>query len=124
MFPTRLTLQVKRYAAGAENARGNAAVGYADPVDWSVHSVLPGAGVSATRAGRAGEEPLQPNRDLSLIDYTVLAPDDDNVPTERDLVVYGGDDYEVDGRPDRWGDANPWGGPLAPAVVRLRRSEG
>lgn len=125
MFPTTLVLGVKRLTPGAKNSRGNKAIVYADPVDWPVHSIVPGAGDSATRGTKTGQEPLHPNRDLSLIEYTILAPDDDQVPTEHDLVVYDGTEYEVDGRPDSWSPATPWGGAeWAPAVVRLRRVEG
>lgn len=122
MFTASYTLGLKRYSAGAKDARGNAVPTFADPVDWRVFSIVPGSGDSVSRGGGAGLEPPEPHRDLSVIEYFVTAPDDENVPTERDVVVYDGQDYQVAGRPDHWNTASPWG--WAPVVVRLRRTEG
>lgn len=116
MFETPFVLQVKRYEAEvSKDSHGNAVSGYADPVDWPVHSIVPGAMV----------EPGDANRDLSLIAYTVLAPVDELLPGERDLVVLDGVDYPVNGHPGDFSRAAPWApDTLATATVELQRVEG
>jgi hypothetical protein len=115
-FPTPYLLHVKRYDPdGTKDRRGNAVPGYDPAVAWEVHSITPGA----------MEEPGETNRDLSVIAYTVLAPADGLVPGERDLVVYDGLDYQINGRPADWSQAAPWSSTLnAPIAVELKRFEG
>lgn len=107
------TLQVKRRQKGAPDAHGNPVITYAAAADWGVHGYAPGA----------SEAPPDPNRDLSLILWTVYAPANDEVPNEFDLVTLGGVDYEVAARPADW-THGPWPHPTAGVVVELKRAEG
>lgn len=110
---TTTTLHVKRFAAGAVGAHGNAAAGHGDPVEWDVYGLAPGA----------SQEPTQSNRDLSEIEWTVFAPNNDELPTEKDLVVVDEVEYAVEGRPADW-TRGPFGGGVAGVVIELRRAEG
>lgn len=107
------TLKVKRRQVGAKDPHGNPVVTYADGIDWPVHGYSPGANV----------EPGQPNRDLSLILWTVYAPAGGNAPSELDLVTLEGTDYAVEGRPADW-TKGPWQHPTAGIVVELKKAEG
>lgn len=113
MLPITATLGVKRRIEGATDAHGNPVVSYAEPTDWRIHGLQPGANA----------EPGQPNRDLSEIVWTVYAPANDEAPGEYDLVVVDGEDFEVEGRPSDW-TRGPWPNPVAGLVVELRRAEG
>lgn len=113
MLPTPHTLQVRRRVVGAKDGHGKKVVTYADPVDWLVHGYAPGANVN----------PNNPNRDLSLILWTVYAPTNDSLPGELDRVVLNGDEYSVEGRPADWSNG-PWVHPTAGATVELKRAEG
>lgn len=112
-LPTPYTLGVKRRQAGATDAHGNPVVTYAAPTDWHVHGYAPGANV----------DPANPNRDLSLILWTVYAPASDEAPGELDKVVLDGVEYAVEGRPADW-TKGPWPHPTAGIVVELKRAEG
>ena len=98
---------------GEKDAHGNPRVTYADSTPWPVHGLAPGANVE-------GE---QPNRDLSVVEWTVYAPASDEAPGELDLVVVDGEEFEVEGRPSDW-TRGPWGHPTAGLVVLLRRPTG
>lgn len=112
-LPTPHTLGVKRRVVGSADAHGKKAITYATAVDWPVHAYAPGAST----------EPAAPNRDLSLILWTVYAPADGLVPTELDRVVLEGVEYAVEGRPADWTNG-PWAHPTAGTVVELKRAEG
>lgn len=112
MFPTPHVLQVKGYQTGAQDAHGNAAVTYAAPRDWAVHSIEP-------LLHRAEREV----RRSPMLDYLILAPADDQLPGEHDIVVLDGVDYAVNGRPRYWSEAGPWSFPDAPAQVEIKRME-
>ncbi|MFT4081185.1 MAG: hypothetical protein QM638_01235 [Nocardioides sp.] len=107
------TLQVKRRQIGALDAHNNPVVTYADPVDWEVWDIAPGASA----------EPWRTNRDLSLILWTIYAPNDDSLPGELDRVVLDDVDYDVEGRAGDW-TRGRWYQPTAGAVVELKRAEG
>lgn len=112
-LPTPHTLQVKRRKLGTKDSHGKKTVTYGSAIDWPVSGIAPGANI----------EPGAPNRDLSLILWTVYAPVDENQPTELDRVVLGGVEYDVAGRPADW-TSGPWGHPTAGVVVELKRAEG
>jgi hypothetical protein len=108
------TLQVKRrLASTAKNAHGVPIYTYAEPVDWPVYSLAPGAQPENT----AG------NRDLTVVAWTVYAPPSANAPTELDLVVVDGKDFPVLGRPADW-SRSPVPHPTAGDVVELKRTDG
>lgn len=106
------TLRVRRLVTGAKDRHGNATETYADPIDWPVHGLAPGA-----RSESGG------GRDLSVIAWTVFAPVGGNAPTERDVVLVDGVEYPVVGRPEDWSQGPFDGGPGG-LIVELRRAEG
>ena len=106
------TLSVKPYAPTTD-ARGDVVDAWGSARDWVVRGVAPG-GI---------EEPFRPNRDLSLVAWTVYANQDDTLPGARDLVTVDGRDYAVNGEPADW-TRGPWANPWAGAVVELTRAEG
>lgn len=118
-IPTPVLVRVRSSAAGGEDAHGNPTAGWGAPRDWWVHAVAPGA----------SEEPRKPNRDLSVVEWTVYAPADGH-PGERDQVSLPWEDvasvlvwHDVEGRPDDW-TKGPWPADFAGVVVQLRRPEG
>lgn len=113
VIPSPHTVQVKRYAAGAEDDFGNASGSWADPVPWRVRSVDP----------VSGREPGLANRDLATIAYVIQADKTADVPGYRDRVVVGGKEFDVDGHPDDW-TLGPWPNPAAGVTVWLKRVEG
>lgn len=113
-LPTRVILQVRRRSTSATKDRhGNAVVSYEGPIPWPVHGYAPGA----------SDQPTRPNRDLSLIAWTVYAPVGGNAPGELDRVVLNGDEYDVEARPADWSQG-PWVHPTAGLVIELKRAEG
>ena len=119
-IPTPHTLSVRQYVEGATDAHGNPVDDWADPVEWPVHGVAPGA----------SEEPRKPNRDLSEVLWTVYAPANELAPGYRGQVSLPWEDvggeplwYDAEGVPDDW-SKGPWLFPDAGVVVELRRAEG
>lgn len=108
-----LTLSVLRRIPGATDAHGNPVTAYGTGTQWEVWALAPGS----------MQEPGDPNRDLSLIVWTVYAPNNADAPTEYDRVIVDGEEFEVDGRPQDW-TRGPWPHPTAGVVVELRRAEG
>lgn len=111
-LPITATLGLRRYSVTVDRY-GDEVEGWADPVDWPVHGIAPGA----------MDEPWSPERDLSHIEWTVYAPIDGPVPHERDRVVVDGVEFNIDGRPSDW-TRGPWDHPTAGLVVLLTRKEG
>ena len=105
-----MLLQVSRFLA--ERTRSTAAT-FAPPAPWMVRGLAPGA---------FNEDGTQ-NRDRVEIVWTVYADKSEDVPTERDRVIVGGDSFEVNGRPQDW-TLGPWENPVAGVVVELKRMEG
>ena len=87
-LPCPYTLGVRRHSAAGSDAHGNPVESFGAPVDWPVHGIAPGS----------MEEPGG-DRDLSIVAFTVIAPADALVPDESDVVLYGGAEYQVIGRP-------------------------
>lgn len=116
---THHTLGVRRRIAGSKDARNNPTITYGASAPWQVHSYAPGAAGSST----ANNAVNLPNRDLSLILWTVYAPANGEAPTELDLVVLDGVEYAVEGRPGDWTNG-PHPFPNAGLVVELKRAEG
>lgn len=118
-IPTPVTVRVRDYTDNGEDAHGNTTSGYSAARDWRVHGVAPGA----------SEEPRKPNRDLSVVEWTIYAPAGDT-PGEYAQVSLPWEDlagapqwYEVEGRPDDW-TRGPWAMPIAGVVVQLRKAAG
>lgn len=112
-LPTPYTLAVRRFNPGATDAHGNPVKGWKAGVDWPVFAYYSGANA----------EPHLPNRDLSMVLWTVLAPANDLLPTAEDLVTLRGVDYAVEGEPQEYKN-DPWQHHVGEAVVYLRKAEG
>lgn len=89
-------LTIRPRVEGDTDRYGNPVVGYGPGVDWPVFAVAP-------RSSTEGDEP---NRDLVFVGVTVYAPADGPAPGPHDLVVWGGEDWQVVGDPGVW-DNNP-----------------
>lgn len=114
-IPTPHTVLVREPTSGGEDAHGNPVSGWGDPFEWDVHAVAPGA----------SEEPRKPNRDLSVVAWTIYAPAG-YVPSARAQVSLPWEDdtwHDIEGEPDDW-TKGPWRNPVAGVVVELRRTEG
>lgn len=113
MIPTPHTLQVRRLASGVPDTHGNPSVTYGEPTPLAVHFVAPAQSV----------EPYRQNRDLLLTDRVVGAPKSVGLPGPRDVVVWQGDDYTVEGSVDDF-TAGPWAFEAAGVTFVIRRVEG
>lgn len=107
------TLGVRRLIVGSEDSHGNAVKSYAPATDWVVRGYAPAANTEGT----------DPARDTSQILWTIYADATTDIPGELDLVVLGGVEYAVEGRPADW-THGPWFNPVAGVVVELKRVEG
>lgn len=107
-----MILQVRRLVSAGSDGHGNAGETFAEPVSWDVWGLAPGS----MREAIVG-------RDLSEVAWSVMAPKSSAVPTERDVVIFDGDDYAVNGRPQDYTNG-PWPHPTAGVVVELLRVEG
>ena len=112
MIPTPFTLRVRSTTTGAPDEFGNPTTTTTER-DWPVHGIAPGA----------MSDPAQPNRDASLIAYTVLAPKSTDAPTEADEVLVDGEWLAVNGRPSDW-TRGPWPFPGAGLTVELSATNG
>lgn len=114
MTPVTATLGVRRriVIAGVPDRHGNPTFTFSEPQPWPVWGIAPGAA-----------EPHEPNRDLSIVEWTVYAPMSPALPGELDRVILDDVEYEVEGRALDW-TRGPWPHPTAGAVVELKRPEG
>lgn len=112
MLPTPYTLTVREPSSGAPDEFGNVTQTWAERT-WRVHGVAPGG----------MNEPDQPNRDLSLIVFTVLGPKTGAPTSERAQIRVDGEWFDIEGRPKDW-TRGPWPHPTAGVVVELIRAEG
>lgn len=113
MLPTPWSVGVKRFSPdGVEDAHGNSSDAYAEPLPLPCYFIAPGA----------MDEPANANRDLSVVEFTIGAPENPNLPAERDRVVLEGVEYAVNGKPKDW-NRGPFG--YRPGVTfELRKVEG
>lgn len=116
-----ITLRVRSEVEGPEDDFGNPTYTWVER-DWPVRSIAPGS----------MEEPGHPNRDLSLILWTVYA-DAGEEPTFSDEVRLpgGAEWFTVEGEPSDWTMGPPSVGPYEGTgigtpgvVVELKRAEG
>src|SRR5690242_8001151 len=112
MIPTPFALRVRSSATSGADEFGNATASTTER-DWHVHAIAPGA----------MSDPFQPNRDVSLVAYTILAPASDDVPTEADEVQVDGEWLPVNGRPADW-TRGPWAAGNAGVSVELAAANG
>lgn len=105
-----LPVGVRAFQSGATDSHGNPVKSWAAPVERLVYGFSPGGSV----------EPGLPNQDRVVTTPTLYAPYDFPV-SEHDLVVVGGDEYEVVGRPARWRHPS---GDKPGCVVNLKLVEG
>lgn len=80
---------------------------------WTVHAIAPGA----------MREPSEPNRDLSIIAYTLYGPAAGAPTSAAAQVVLDGVTYSVDGTPKDW-TRGPGPVGVGGVVVELTRAEG
>lgn len=113
-FPLPYQLGVMRYVLGLPDRYGNHEDTWElDPKPWLVHGYwTPG-----------GEEPWRAGRDLSNVVWSVLAPATPDAPGDRDRIIIGGVEYEIDGKPGDYSHG-PWSMPFAGLVYDLKLSEG
>lgn len=112
-FPTPYVVQHRVFELGAvPDSHGNYEEGWADPVALPVIAIAPGAMA----------EPLQPNRDLSAVLFSLYCPGGTSVG-ERDLITLDGTDYDVEARPQDF-TRGPWQVPFAGVVIYLKSVEG
>ena len=113
--PTPHTIGVRRFEEGATDAHGN-------PVDeWDADRVLDVAVHFVAPADTV--EPYRDHRDLLRTDLAVGAPKVDNLPDNRDLVVWQGEDYRVEGDVSDF-TFGPWTHPHAGVTFLIRKVEG
>jgi hypothetical protein len=103
------TVQHLPFVEGAEDAHGNPAETWADPVDVGIYAFDPGSS-SEPRDGQ----------DRVIVAPTIYMPDD-VVFGSRDRVVVRGKTYEVDGETREWRHPSF---PFRGNVATLRRVEG
>jgi hypothetical protein len=101
------------FIEGPPDRHKNPTVAWSQPTAWTVRALAPGASA----------EPPQPNRDASLIVWTIYSDASADVPAERDRVTVMGDEFEVVGRPADW-TKGPWRHSTAGVVTELQRWEG
>lgn len=106
------TLQVRRRTLGVADPHGNQSEVLGAAEDWPVWWIAPGPVLEDLVA-----------RDSSVVEWSVGAPKSDDVPGEKDVVVFQGVEYPVNGRPKDW-TLGPFPNPVAGVVVELRRVEG
>lgn len=111
-LPTPYALTVREPTPGDPDEFGNPTTTWTERT-WRVHGVAPG-GMS---------EPDQPNRDLSLIAFTIYGPKADAPTSEHAEIQVDGEWFTIEGRPKDW-TRGPWPHPTAGVVVELRRAEG
>lgn len=111
-FPIPYALSWRKRVLGDKDRNGNPVASFADPVSWPVHMYLPGANDLEER----------PNRDLSMIQWTVYAPLG-SAPKEFDKVEIDGVEYVVHGRPEEYSHG-PWNTDIGHIIVRLENTEG
>ena len=80
---------------------------------WTVFGLAPGA----------VQDPMQPNRDASVVAWTVYAPPGAATPTDADQVLVDGVWFPVNGKPADW-TRGPFGPSPGGIVVELRKVEG
>lgn len=109
----RYTLHVRPFAGGSRDAHGNTVATFGPLREWRVFGFASGANTS----------PYDPNREhLSHVLWTVYAPVA-GLPADRDRVVLGGVEYDIDGQPRDYSH-DPFGHEVGQGVVYLKAVNG
>lgn len=111
-LPLPHSIGVRHFIPGEEDAHGNPVDFWSPPVERAVHGLAPGV----------QDVPSNPNRDLSIIEWTVYAPAGFQID-DRDIVVIGGKEFTVEGHVKDY-TLGPWDNPVAGVTFELRRAEG
>lgn len=99
------------FIPGAEDAHGNPAEAWGDPVTVGVYAFDPGS----------SSEPREAGHDRVIVEPTLYMPEE-NVFGPRDEVVARGKRYEVEGETREW--VHPTDTTRRANVVTLRRVDG
>jgi hypothetical protein len=114
IVPTPYTVGIRRFESSGDDGYGNPTESHSETVlDLPVHFVAPAQSV----------EPYRELRDLLTTDLAVGAPKVDNLPESRDLVVWEGEGYHVEGDVADY-TFGPWTNPAAGVTFLIRRVEG
>lgn len=111
-LPVPYTVQRKPYQGTVEDVHGNVTDSWGTAVDLPVHGIAPGA----------MDEPGQGQRDVSMVEFSLLCPAG-TVADERDRITLDGKDFDINGRPRDY-TRGPWDNPVAGVVIELKRVEG
>lgn len=115
LAPTPYRLRVRSWSEGEPDAFGNSTASWSER-DWLVAAIAPG-GI---------DDLMEPNRDLTLVVWTVYGPKEGAPTSSRDEVRLPGDShwYPLHEHPRDW-TKGPWGKhPTAGVVAELRRADG
>lgn len=112
LYP-RFLLGIREHTPGVKDGGGNPIDAWGGSKDWPVYGYA-----SGTNA-----EPGEINRDLSNVLWTVYAPVNAKLPSDKDLVILQGDEYAVEGVPQDFSH-DPFGTDVGEAVVYLKRQDG
>lgn len=115
VYPTPYTLRVRALTRGPVDDFGNATSEWVER-DWAVYFIAPGAMDEPRGSSQVGSI----NRELSLIEYTIGAPESTDAPTEYDEVQVDGAWFKVNGRPKNF-NRGPFG--FRPGITVELRSE-
>jgi hypothetical protein len=112
-FPVLQSIGVRTYSTAGDDGFGNPVESWSNATTVAVYAVAPGT---------PGED-YEPGRIASRIPLVVLGPSSAlSSIGARDLIVWGGREYEVDGEPENF-DMGPFG--FEPGCrVRMIRIEG
>lgn len=103
--------QVRRFVEGRD-ADDNPVTTWSVPEPFAVNAAAPGPSDELVRAGR----------DVQAVAWTLYVPAG-TVLGPRDVIVWQGVDYRVDGAPLDW-SFSPWPSMFAGVVVALKRVTG
>ena len=107
-----LTLTARSFTGSGVDDFGNPVKTWVER-DWIVSGMAPGA----------VQDPMQPNRDASVVAWTVYADAAAATPTDADQVLVDGAWLAVNGRPADW-TRGPFGTGPGGVVVELRKVDG
>lgn len=107
-----ITLTLRTYTEAGLDDFGNPVRTWVER-PWIVTGMAPGA----------IQDPMQPNREASIVAWTVYAEKSATPPTDADQVLVDGAWLPVNGRPADW-TRGPYGVDPGGLVVELRRADG
>lgn len=105
-----MTLTLRSYTTSGVDEFGNPIKTWVER-PWVVAGIAPGA----------VQDPMQPNRDASVVAWTVYA--DTPAPADEDQALVDGAWFPINGKPADW-TRGPYGAGPGGVIVELRRAEG